>query len=179
MRAFPMPDMTTGTGVYKKRRIDETLEGVSKALDAGDSILMYPSGKLMRSNLELLGAASGVQRTLESTGEVQVVLVRTRGLWGSSFSTAQTDGRTPDLKQAFLHGFWVLLKNFIFFAPRREVEIEFSLPERPLKAEMSPLEINQQLEAFYNKYGEEELNLVSYSFWRPVSYTHLTLPTKA
>ncbi len=166
MRAFPMPDMTTGTGVYKKRRIDETLEGVSKALDAGDSILMYPSGKLMRSNLELLGAASGVQRTLESTGEVQVVLVRTRGLWGSSFSTAQTDGRTPDLKQAFLHGFWVLLKNFIFFAPRREVEIEFSLPERPLKAEMSPLEINQQLEAFYNKHGEEELNLVSYSFWR-------------
>jgi acyl-CoA synthetase (AMP-forming)/AMP-acid ligase II/1-acyl-sn-glycerol-3-phosphate acyltransferase/acyl carrier protein len=166
MRAFPMPDMATGTGVYKKRRIDETLNGVSDALETGDSVLMYPSGKLMRSNLELLGAASGVQRTLESTGIVQLVLVRTRGLWGSSFSTAQTDGRTPDLKQAFLHGFWVLLKNLIFFAPRRQVEIEFSLPAQPLKAEMSPLEINQQLEAFYNKHGEEELNLVSYSFWR-------------
>ncbi|MBT7854689.1 MAG: LysM peptidoglycan-binding domain-containing protein, partial [Opitutae bacterium] len=166
MRAFPMPDMATGTGVYKKRRIDETLEGVSEALETGDSVLMYPSGKLMRSNLELLGATSGVQRTLESTGNVQIVLVRTRGLWGSSFSTAQTDGRTPGLKQAFLHGFWVLLKNFIFFAPRRQVEIEFSLPAQPLKAEMSPLEINQQLEAFYNKHGEEELKLVSYSFWR-------------
>ena len=166
MRAFPMPDMATGTGVYKKRRIDETLTGVSDALEAGDSVLMYPSGKLMRSSLELLGAASGVQRTLESTGDVQIVLVRTRGLWGSSFSTAQTDGRTPDLKQAFLHGFWVLLKNFIFFAPRRQVEIEFSLPAQPLKAEMNPLEINQQLEEFYNKHGEEELSLVSYSFWR-------------
>jgi acyl-CoA synthetase (AMP-forming)/AMP-acid ligase II/1-acyl-sn-glycerol-3-phosphate acyltransferase/acyl carrier protein len=165
MNAFPMPDMATGTGVYKKQRIDQTLKGVSEALEAGDSVLMYPSGKLMRSNLELLGAASGVQRTLESTGTVQIVLVRTRGLWGSSFSTAQTDGRTPDLKQAFLHGFWVLLKNFIFFAPKRQVEIEFSLPVQPLKAEMSPLAINQQLEAFYNEHGEEELNLVSYSFW--------------
>ena len=166
MRAFPMPDMKTGTGVYKKRRIDQALKSVSEALDAGDSVLMYPSGKLMRSNLELLGAASGVQRTLESTGNVQIVLIRTRGLWGSSFSTAQTDGRTPDLKQAFLHGFWVLLKNFIFFAPKRQVEIEFSLPAQSLKAEMSPLAINQQLEAFYNEHGEEELNLVSYGFWR-------------
>jgi len=166
MRAFPMPDMATGTGVYKKRRIDETLQGVSDALEAGDSVLMYPSGKLMRSNLELLGAASGVHRTLESTGNLQIVLVRTRGLWGSSFSTAQTDGRTPDLKEAFLHGFWVLLKNLIFFAPKRQVEIEFSLPAQPLKAEMTPLEINQQLEAFYNEHGEEELKLVSYSFWR-------------
>ena len=166
MRAFPMPDMTTGTGIYKKRRIDETLTGVSNALERGDSVLMYPSGKLMRSNLELLGAASGVQRTLESTGDVQIVLVRTRGLWGSSFSTAQTDGKTPDLKEAFLHGFWVLLKNFIFFAPKRQVEIEFSLPDQPLKAEMSPLEINRRLEDFYNEHGEEELNLVSYSFWR-------------
>jgi acyl-CoA synthetase (AMP-forming)/AMP-acid ligase II/1-acyl-sn-glycerol-3-phosphate acyltransferase/acyl carrier protein len=166
MRAFPMPDMATGTGVYKKRRIEETLTGVSDALAQGDSVLMYPSGKLMRANLELLGAASGVHRTLESTGNVQIVLVRTRGLWGSSFSTAQTDGRTPDLKEAFLHGFGVLLKNLIFFAPRRQVEVEFSLPEQPLKAEMTPLEINQQLEAFYNQHGEEELKLVSYSFWR-------------
>lgn len=166
MRAFPMPDMATGTGVYKKRRIEETLTGVSDALAQGDSVLMYPSGKLMRSNLELLGAASGVHRTLASTTNVQIVLVRTRGLWGSSFSTAQTDGRTPDLKEAFLHGFWVLLKNFIFFAPRRQVEVEFSLPEQPLKSEMTPLEINQQLEDFYNKHGEEELKLVSYSFWR-------------
>ena len=165
MRAFPMPDMTTGTGVYKKRRIDQTLMGVSQALDNGDSVLMYPSGKLMRSSLELLGAASGVKRALESCENIQIVLVRTRGLWGSSFSTAQTDGRTPDLTQALLHGFWVLLKNLIFFAPRRQVEIEFSLPAQPLNSEMTPLEINQQLEAFYNKHGEEELELVSYSFW--------------
>ena len=61
MRAFPMPDMTTGTGTYKKKRIDLTLTGVSGALDNGNSVLMYPSGKLMRSNLELLGAASGVK----------------------------------------------------------------------------------------------------------------------
>ena len=46
------------------------------------------------------------------------------------------------------------------------MEIEFSLPDQPLKADMSPLEINRRLEDFYNKHGEEELNLVSYSFWR-------------
>ena len=74
-----MPDMTTGTGVYKKRRIDQTLMGVSQALDNGDSVLMYPSGKLMRSSLELLGAASGVKRALESCENIQIVLVRTRG----------------------------------------------------------------------------------------------------
>ena len=53
-----------------------------------------------------------------------------------------------DLMKAFLHGFWVLVKNLIFFAPRRQVEIEFSLPDQPLHPDMSPLEINQNWKTF-------------------------------
>ena len=84
MRAFPMPDMTTGMGFTKKGASMKRSRGYPMPWK-GDSVLMYPSGKLMRSNLELLGAASGVQRTLESTGDVQIVLVRTRGLWAVRF----------------------------------------------------------------------------------------------
>ena len=140
MRAFPMPDMTTGTGVYKKRRIDQTLINVSKALDTGNSVLMYPSGKLMRSNLELLGAASGVKRTIESSKEIQIVLVRTRGLWGSSFRPLK---RMVELRSYSGFTSWVLgsRQNLIFFTPRRQVEIEFRLPDQPLSSEMSSLKL--------------------------------------
>jgi len=164
MKAIPMPDMETGTGVYKKRRIDDALNSVCAGLAGGNAVIMYPSGRLMRSSQEVIGGASGVYRILQKTEDIEIILVKTRGLWGSSFSTALTNGKTPDLKQAFIHGLFVLLKNFILFTPRRKVDVEFTLLNVADIKDLDALEINKRLEAYYNADGDEALSLVSYSF---------------
>ncbi len=165
MGAFPMPDTSTGTGIFKKRRINQTMDEICNTLNNGDAVLMYPSGKLMRSGKEVLGAASGVHRILQQVENIQIVLVRTTGLWGSSFSTALTNGRTPDLKKSLFAGALTLIKNLIFFTPKRIVTVEFSQADFSLNRSMNNLEINQKLEEFYNANGEEPVSLVSYSYF--------------
>ena len=82
MRAFPMPDMTSGTGSTKNDALIKLSWAYRRLWIMAILSLMYPSGKLMRSSLELLGAASGVKRALESCENIQIVLVRTRGVMG-------------------------------------------------------------------------------------------------
>ena len=51
-------------------------------------VVLYPSGRVYRQYLEDVGANSAVETILRELPDVRVVLVRTRGLWGSSFSWA-------------------------------------------------------------------------------------------
>src|SRR5262249_9178652 len=59
---------------------------------------------------------------LKAVPQVNVVLVRTRGLWGSRFSYAFT-GSSPGLGKRLLQGAGLLLANLLFLAPRRPVDI--------------------------------------------------------
>ncbi len=163
MRAFPMPDMENGCGILKKRRIEKVLLEIASALKNGDNVLMYPSGHLMRSGSEYLGAASGVESIIKLFPEAQIILARTKGLWGSSFSTASTGGSTPNLVNAFKGGLKILLLNFIFFAPKRKVSIEFKSSEMDFR-NRDRLEINRSMEEYYNEDGEEKVNSVSTHF---------------
>ncbi len=164
INGFPIPDMSVDTGTYRKQRIDNSLDAVCAALQSGDSIILYPSGTLMSSGCEKIGGASGFYRLLQQSDTFDIVLVRTRGLWGSSFSTAQTMGSSPDFKQVCRHAAIVLLKNLILFTPRRKVTVEFATLEKPLTREIGHFEVNSVLEDFYNSKGGEPLSLVSYSF---------------
>jgi long-chain-fatty-acid--[acyl-carrier-protein] ligase len=163
MRAFPMPDMEKGCGTMKKKRIDRVLGEIADALRAGDNVLMYPSGHLMRTGREYLGASSGVESILSRYPETEIVLARTRGLWGSSFSTAATEGRTPDLLQALKNAIVILITNLLLFSPRRSVTTEFATPKESLVGK-DRLEMNRELEEFYNQEGEEPLTLVPIHF---------------
>lgn len=165
MKAFSMPDLETGSGFYKKKKIQYALENIEKALHEQSNVLIYPAGKLMRSGVEELGGASGVYSLLGKVPQASVVLVRTRGLWGSSFSTAQTEGVTPDLLHVARHAVKVLLKNLVFFCPRRTVEVEFKWVDRKSLEAETVGEFNKKLENFYNEKGEEPCQQVPYQHW--------------
>ncbi len=164
INAFPMPDMEKGAGYFKKLRIDKELKHIANELNNGNNVLIYPAGRLIRNGREKLGAASGVSEIMKNTNDIDIVFVKTRGLWGSLFSTATTNGETPDLGVIIIKTFKILLSNFIFFTPKRNVEIEI-IPAPANFAEIDDiLEKNQIMEDFFNSdiAEQEELSFVSF-----------------
>lgn len=166
INAIPVPDMEQGFSPYKIRRMEKVLHTTIDALKNGSNILLYPSGGLQRGGLEKLKGASAVSNILEQIPDVPIVLVRTRGLWGSSFSVALTRGITPSVGKVLVHGAKVLMRNLIFFTPRREVTLEMIQAPQSFPRSASKMEVNNWLEEWYNQPGEEALSLKSYSFYR-------------
>lgn len=144
---FPMPDPLR-YGNSAKAEVEQAINGCIAALKRGENILIYPSGRLARRNVEDLAGNSAIETILRGAPDVRVVLVRTKGLWGSSSSAAS--GRHPEMGRAVLKAVRSLLLSGIFFAPRRRVEVELQEPaELPRHAGRSVL--NRYLEAFYNQ----------------------------
>lgn len=163
--ALPIPSFEVSTNSFKTKQIDKIYSQIFSVLREKENILIYPAGGLKISGEERIGGTSGVHKIIQSCPEATVVLIRTVGLWGSSFSKAQT-GKRPELKKVFLRGAKILLKNFIFFAPKRTIEITFDYPPKDFPLKGSKLELNRALEKWYNQNGPEPLNLVSYAFWK-------------
>ncbi|MCX7847904.1 MAG: phosphopantetheine-binding protein, partial [bacterium] len=164
MRALPIPNMEQGRSTFKVRRINRALEEVVAGCRRGESFLLYPSGSLQRSGLTYIGGASALHGILEREAGVPLVLVRTWGLWGSSFSWYFRN-RRPDLLWCLAHGVGVLLGNLIFFAPRRDVRVEFQRAPEDFPRRGSRAEVNGWLERWYNARGEEPATVVRYSRW--------------
>lgn len=153
------------------RAVREGLRRATQALRAGDSVLLYPSGRLTPDGLERLGSNGAAYHLLEEAPECRVALIRTRGLWGSSFSRWASRGKhaegmleTPDFFAAFFAGLRDLLINLIFFMPRREVRVEVTealragsvragdeTQGRPILPAHDRLALNRMLEAFFNE----------------------------
>ncbi|MBN1553378.1 MAG: AMP-binding protein [Phycisphaerae bacterium] len=134
-------------GAYAPEEIQKALAGCVDALKNGDNLILYPSGHTYRTRLEDLGGNSAVERILKELPDIRVVLIRTRGLWGSSFSWAP--GREPHVARALRRGAMKLLASLGFFAPRREVTVELIEPDDiPRQADKHTL--NRYLEEFYN-----------------------------
>lgn len=163
LRAIPIADMDFDSGPYKIRRIQRTLETISNALQQGDNILIYPSGRLSRNGPELLGGASGVYTIIKECPNAQVLLTRTRGLCGSIFSKVANSGASPNLGLACIKGIKILLQNLIFFTPRRAVYIELSFNPSDLPKNGDLKSFNRYLEAFYNSPQPEAPTLISHS----------------
>lgn len=162
--AIAMPDMEQGSGFYKRKRIKDTLDNVVLALNGGDNVLIYPSGRLSVTGKEVIGAASGAYKIIQRLQGARIILVRSSGLWGSRFSKAQTGGLRPDLGSAFLSSLKTIIKNFVFFVPKRHVGLtleEFPIDELKSK---SQAELNSFLEAWYAKDSSTEPLFISESF---------------
>jgi acyl-CoA synthetase (AMP-forming)/AMP-acid ligase II/1-acyl-sn-glycerol-3-phosphate acyltransferase/acyl carrier protein len=140
-----------------QRVIQESIEG----LKAGENLLMWPAGHLAHSRFEDLGGASAASTILKEAPDVRVVLVRTRGLWGSSFSFAS--GRAPVFAKQLWAGLKFLFANFFFFSPRRDVFIEFrEFADLPKTGSRN--ELNRRLEEFYNEDAPPRL-YVPFTIW--------------
>ncbi len=163
------------TGLAGRDRVLAAMQEVVSHLKNGENILLYPAGRLNRSAMENLGANSGVEYILQQLPEVRVVLVRTSGLWGSSFSYAS--GKAPDLMRKTGHFLLVLLANCLFFVPKRKVRIEF-VQNVHLDASLGRKQLNANLEGFYNALSPKNVS-VPYYFWQGSSARVIADPPAA
>jgi 1-acyl-sn-glycerol-3-phosphate acyltransferase len=144
-----------------KHQVANMLRDTVRGLKLGEALLLYPAGRVYRSHLEDLRANSAAWFLARSCPEVRIVLVRTHGLWGSSFGRA--NGHVPRILGALGHGIMGLLKSGLFFAPRRHVSVEFSEPaDFPRSADRDG--VNRYLERYYNA-GAPSNTYVPYSIW--------------
>lgn len=142
--------------------VEAAMRGCVAALKRGENLLFWPAGRIYRSYLEDLGGKSGVEMLLQQAPEARVVLVRTRGLWGSSFSRAQ--GRKPSVKSILTRILtWVPL-NLLFFSPRRRVSVELVEPPDLPRQAADRAALAHYLEAFYNQDAPPN-TYVPYTLW--------------
>jgi long-chain-fatty-acid--[acyl-carrier-protein] ligase len=167
-RAIPMADMEFESGPFKRRRIERALQETGEALQKGESILLYPSGRLSVRGDEKIGGNSGVNTLLSIAPNARIALIRTKGLYGSIFSKALTGGETPPVGATIARGASIILRNLLFWTPRRNVTVEIVVDPPDFPRGGDTLSLNRYLERFYNTPKPETATLVSYSCWRKV-----------
>jgi len=148
-------------GSASKRQIAVVMRNVVRGLNQGDALVLYPAGRIYRTYLEDVRSNTAVEFLVRACPGIRIVLVRTHGLWGSSFGRAS--GQPPKLGAALGRGLIGLLKSGLFFGPRRRITIEFAEPT-DFPRDAGRHEINRYLEAYYNE-GAQLNTYVPYSLW--------------
>ena len=175
MDALPIPDFDITSNSLKRKQSEKVISEVIKSLRTSkQNFLIYPAGRIKHTAYESIGGASGVHRILQEAPEANVVLVRIKGLWGSKFSRA-FGGVKPLMFPTLKWGFIQVLKNLLFFSPRRKITIEFVPAPKDFPYHGTRLELNQYLERWFNKpdglspqigeYPGDSLILVPNSMW--------------
>ncbi|MBU1140176.1 MAG: 1-acyl-sn-glycerol-3-phosphate acyltransferase, partial [Proteobacteria bacterium] len=144
LRAVVIPDLSK-SGKEGRLAVIDGVQGIIDGLEQGDNILLYPAGRLYRSRHESLGANSSVDLILKRVPKVRVVLLRTTGLWGSSFSRANGIPSLLNKRRLYIRA---LLTAGFFFLPKRKVTIEVVEPDS-FPRNFDKLQINRYLEEFY------------------------------
>ena len=162
IRAFEVPDLSAqsqSAAAQAQQLIDTVVEGI----DEGNSFIIYPSGRLQRTNLEKIGSNRLVYEVVTRCPTVTVVLVRTRGLWGSLWGCART-GQTPDLTYSVLEALGWLLGGLFFFLPKRNVHLHIETQDRDSLLTESREAFNRGLEDWFNKDAPEVPLFIRYSW---------------
>jgi 1-acyl-sn-glycerol-3-phosphate acyltransferase len=166
VHAVRIPDLRKD-GFKAHRALGAGMIAIADALGKGDCVLLYPAGRVYRTEKESIGGNSGAAAILRKFPDVRVVLVRTAGLWGSSFSYA-APGKAPSLVREMLRGVGAVCANLVFLTPRRKLTMEFSEPpDIPRGGDKHTL--NPWLEAFYNE-AERPAMSVPHFFWQGTAH---------
>jgi long-chain-fatty-acid--[acyl-carrier-protein] ligase len=147
LRTIRVPDMEKASA-ESQRRAQLAVTEVIAALKAGENVVLWPSGRLSRDGRERVGGTRAVADILAAHPQTTVVLVRTRGLWGSRFGWA--DGKPKGVLKLILNAIGTTLANLVFFIPRRRLTMTleaFTTTERPPPNREA---INTWLEGWYN-----------------------------
>lgn len=161
LRAVPIPELDRPSREALERA-EHAVEEVIDGLRRGESFVLWPSGRVQRDGVERLGAARSLTDILQALPELTVILVRTRGVWGSTFTYAH--GPTPQLGRSLRNGILWLLANLVCFMSRRRVEISVEPLDRSQLAELERDSINRWFEGWYAADGPERLTYVPYHF---------------
>jgi long-chain-fatty-acid--[acyl-carrier-protein] ligase len=162
---IPIPCLEETTSTWKKKQLAHIRKKIGEELIEGGRYLLYPAGKLKLTGWEKLGGASLVHGLLQEAPKTTVVLIRTTGLWGSSFSKYGKD-RSPPFGPVLWEGVKALIKGF-FVIPKRDVRVEFEVLHS-LNIPDDRLVFNKSLEEWYNRYpdiGAEKPRVIPYSYF--------------
>jgi long-chain-fatty-acid--[acyl-carrier-protein] ligase len=165
LNAIAIPNSKTHISSYKRFKIKTAEDQVVEALKNGDNVLFYPAGQLMRSEKEDLGSASGLSEILSKVDNPDILLVRTKGLYGSSFSKAPY-GERPNLIKVLTKNAGYLILNLFLFMPKRKVEIEIIENPAGFPVNGTRKQLNGFLQNWYNEKAEIKQRK-SYLFWYP------------
>lgn len=160
---------------YKIRRlIHRTVRG----LKTGENILFFPAGYQKFTPRDEINGKSAMEKILKIYPDVNIVLVKIHGMWGSRFSKAVSRSERSNLRGSGWLRFMqkmvkMLLMNGVFFIPKRKVTIEFVPVKDTFPRTGTRQEINQYIENFYNRgYGIEGEPLQKVpDFWWKHSYS--------
>ncbi|MGN6544256.1 MAG: AMP-binding protein [Aureliella sp.] len=161
-RAFEVPDLSAASRDAQSRT-REMIDSVVAEMDKGDCFLIYPSGRLQRGDVEVIGAARAAYDIVGRVPELNIVLVRTRGVWGSMFSCAR-EGTVPNLAQVARSAFGWLMASLVFFMPRRPVTVKVEVVSRGQLPLESREAFNAYLKNWYNIDGGQKPLFVPYHF---------------
>ena len=167
MDTITIQEFEKGKEGDQNKMIEQSLHDLILALKDGDSVLLYPSWRLMGQGKEYIGGKKSAYLTVQSLPKTTKVLtVRTTGLWWSRWSNAWNGG-VPAFFWNLLRTIWYLIANLFFFVPKRKVVIEVEEQTKKLKsASKKWLEyFNATLEDFYNKNWEEQVSYVKNYFY--------------
>lgn len=160
VNAFEVPDLTEHSRDAQSRAL-QMIDSVVERIHAGDCMLIYPSGRLQRGNTEKVGAARSVYEIASRCPNANIVLVRTRGVWGSIFSCAET-GATPNLVPQVIRALGWVLASLFFFLPRRQVTMQVEVIDRSRLPMGTREQFNSFLENWYNSDGGQEPKFVRF-----------------
>lgn len=176
--AFEVPDMSNHSRDAQEKVL-AMIDSVVDRLQAGDCMLIYPSGRLQRGNREVVGAARAVYDIVSKCDKLNVVMIRTRGVWGSMFSCAKT-GTLPSLARAVPRAVGWVIASLFFFLPRRKVTMQVEIVDRASLPLDSRESFNAFLENWYNTDGPQEPEFVRYHhFLGPATGRYNPIPQAA
>lgn len=172
LRAVRIPDLERHS-TAARAEAEAAIDAVAEGLGRGENFVLWPSGRAQRAGREEIGSSRSAATIVARVPDVELVLVRTRGLRGSMFSYART-GTAPNLVLCLLKGVGVLLANLLFLTPRRRVEIVVEEVDRDALPGVAREELNPFLEGWYEAPGTEEPTWVPYHF--AFGRRHFTFP---
>jgi long-chain-fatty-acid--[acyl-carrier-protein] ligase len=160
LNALRVPDLSKASAKAKVMA-QEAIAGAVEALQNGENVILWPAGRVYRTGHESLGGTRAVSDILQAVPAASIVLVRTRGLWGSRWTYAWT-GEQPNMGGNALTGIGWLLANLLFFMPRRTISITVEPVDRPELPDLRREVLNPWLENWYNAPGPETPTFVPY-----------------
>jgi long-chain-fatty-acid--[acyl-carrier-protein] ligase len=148
VNALEVPDLDVAS-VRARTEAEKAVADITAGLARGERYILWPAGRVWRDGVERIGPARATADILRALPESTVLLVRSRGLWGSSWTWARL-GMRPPLIRLILAGLGWIVANLLFFMPRRRVEITLEVADRGQRPEPRRETLNPWLEKWYN-----------------------------
>src|SRR4051794_6369366 len=83
VNALEVPDLDVAS-VRARGHAEKAVQNIAAGLQGGQSFSLWPAGRVWRDGVERIGPARSAADILRQVPGAGVLLVRTRGLWGSS-----------------------------------------------------------------------------------------------